>query len=135
MRKMILALVVAAALLAALAVPLLGGGQAFAAPTVRNPEATVLTATCEDGIVYVVVGTPGAASFDSTGVGVTMILEARVYVNDEPEPRFTRSFNHGRGLDNLLKCSFDERFVDPDTGFRIRIEGTSEVLQIPRRVN
>ena len=131
MRKMILALVVAAALLAALAVPLLGGGQAFADP-VRNPEAFVLTVNC-GGESFDVVGTPGAASqaLASTGVGVTHALTFRFYVNNQLVLDESVTRGRGRGLDILLTCSFDEEFMDP-AGNTIRIEGEGQVLDAPR---
>ena len=129
--KMILAFLFAAALLVAMALPLSGGaGQAFADP-VRNPNAVVFTVDCGDGS-FDVVATPGAASqaLASTVVGVAMTTEARVFVNGVLV--FEESVVRGRGVDNLLTCSFFAEFVDPETGATIRIEGEGQVLGAPR---
>jgi hypothetical protein len=123
-RRLVLVFAISTALLFGLS------SLAYAVP-VKNPNAEVLTVDCAGEVFEVVVTGPVGHVEGLRGVGVLMVGTVRVFVDDVfvEEETFVQ---RGRGLRNLVTCTWEEEFFDPELGATLRFEFEGQVLFAPR---
>jgi hypothetical protein len=116
---------------AASAALLFGLSSLAVASPVNNPNAELLTVDCAGEVYDVVTTGPAGHIQGQQGVGILMVGTIQVFVNDELVEEET-FFERGKGVKNLVTCTWEEEFVDPESGATVRLEFEGQVLFAPR---